>query len=65
MTLDQLSVTIASNTSLFVTIIDSVGDVVVKYNAPGYEALDAELLAKTVSKVTIESDYQISVVIAE
>lgn len=65
MTLNELSVALASNTNLMVTIVDGSANTLVKYNAAGYEAIDASVMARNVNKVTITGQFSITVVIAE
>ena len=56
MTLGELLATLAGNEALCITVIETVEEVdnvIIRFEAAGYEALDTDLLAKTVSEVKI------------
>lgn len=63
MTLNDLLVTLATNIGLGIKIVETVSEkenVIIEFEAPGYEALNAELLARNVDKVTINTSSTIT-----
>ena len=62
MTLNELLAALSNNEMLCVEIIETVEEeenIVIEFDAPGYEALSAELLARTVSEITINTQASI------
>lgn len=62
MTLNELLTTLAENEGLNVEVVETVSEadnVIIDFDASGYEALSAELLAREVEKVTINSQSSI------
>ena len=56
MTLNELLAALVDNENLNIEIIETVSEednVIIEFEAPGYEALSSELLARTVDKVKI------------
>jgi len=56
MTLGELLATLAGNEALCITVIETVEEVdnvIIRFEASGYEALDSTLLDRVVSEVTI------------
>ena len=56
MTLGELLATLAGNEALCITVIETVEEVdnvIIRFEAAGYEALATDLLVKTVSEVKI------------
>jgi hypothetical protein len=65
MTLAQLSEALSTNANLMVSLVDSKGDTLIRYTAAGYEAVDSAIMARKVSKVIVNGNYSLSVVIAD
>ena len=59
MTLRSLLESLADNVMLNIQIKDSE-NVLIEFDAPGFESLSNELLSRTVSKVTIDSTLSVS-----
>jgi len=59
MTLRSLLESLADNEMLNIQIKDSE-NVLIEFDAPGFESLSNELLSRTVSKVTIDSTLSVS-----
>ena len=63
MTLNDLLVTLAANVGLGIKVVETVSEaenVIIEFEAPGYEALNAELLARNVEVVTINTSSTIT-----
>ena len=63
MTLNELLAALVDNENLYIEIIETVSEednVIIEFEAPGYEALSSELLARTVDKVKIIAQTAIS-----
>ena len=63
MALNELLESLVENENLNVEIIETVNEedkVIIEFEAPGYEALSSELLARTVDKVKIITPTAIS-----
>lgn len=53
MTLNQLLTAMAGNTSTNIALIDSDDSAMITFNASGYANIESDLLARTVSTITI------------
>jgi len=63
MTLNDLLESLVSNETLNIEVIETVSEkdkVIIEFDAPGYEALSSELLARTVDEVMIITPTAIS-----
>ena len=59
MTLNDVLEALSNNEMLCIEVIETVeqkDNVIIEFDAPGYEALSAELLSRTVKEITINAD---------
>lgn len=62
MTLNELLETLAGNDTLLIEVVETVEEAdntIIEFDVTGYEALSAELLARTVESVTINKQSSI------
>lgn len=62
MTLNELLETLAGNDTLIIEVVETVEEAdntIIEFDVTGYEALSAELLARTVESVTINTQSSI------
>lgn len=62
MTLNDVLAALSNNDMLCIEIIETVEEadnIIIEFDAPGYEALSAELLGRTVSDIIINSQASI------
>ncbi len=62
MTLNELLTTLAGNETLLIEVVETVEEAdstIIEFDVPGYEALSAELLARTVESVTVKTQASI------
>ena len=62
MTLNELLETLAGNDTLLIEVVETVEEAdntIIEFDVTGYEALSAELLARTVESVTINTQSSI------
>lgn len=65
MTLLELLALLATNTSLEITLVDSTGDTLITFNAPGYTAIESDLGAYSVTAISVNSKTAIGITIAQ
>lgn len=56
MTLENLLPTLSKNESLNITLVDSDDTNLITFNAAGYGSVESDLFARTVSKITVNSN---------
>ena len=65
MALSDLLVTLANNTKLYITLTDEEGNVLITFNAPGYESVESDLGPRVVKKIKIDNPGTVTVVLAD
>ena len=65
MTLSSLLPLLASNNTVTITLVSKTGDVIIKFNAPGWEAIESDLAAYLVTPITVNTKTDIGIVIEE
>lgn len=65
MTLSNLLPALAGNSVLNITLLDKTGKSIITFNAAGYEAIENDLAAYTVTNIDVISSSSISVTVEE
>ena len=65
MKLSDLLVAISSNTNTNVTLVDSLDNEIITFNAKGYGAVESDLGERDVKKITLISAASVKIMIAD
>jgi hypothetical protein len=65
MALSSLLPLLASNNTVTITLVSKTGDVIIKFNAPGWEAIESDLGAYLVTSIAVNTKTDIGIVIEE
>ena len=65
MTLQNILPTLSKNDSLNITLIDSDDKKLITFNAAGYENIENDLLVKIVTRMTVVSNKDVQLKIAD
>ena len=63
MTLSDLLTALASNTKLYITLADKEGVPMITFNAAGYESVESDLGTRTVKKIVVVSQVEVTVLL--
>ena len=65
MALTDLLVALKDNAKLYITLTDKESNVLITFNAAGYQSVESDLGARVVKKITIGSPSEISVMLED
>ena len=65
MTLSDLLVTLANNQKLYITLTDKESNVLITFNAAGYESVESDLGTREVKKITVVSPAEVTVMLED
>lgn len=64
MTLNEVMQALVGNEKLYVTLTDGEGEEMITFNASGYQSVESDILAYTVTTITITSPTKVSMVVS-
>ena len=65
MVLSDLLVALASNVKLYITLTDKESNVLITFNAAGYQSVESDLGTREVKKITVVSPAEVTVMLED